>query len=185
MPPAVDPLYTLLRNWATQIFNTEQSLGLLIVESNQDIPKAKKDDIYLSIDYTSSRSRIGRGYKAKADKITGLSKVKNNWLNTIEIREVNGNGDLLEELVETSDRDDIISLFNEAGFALLTSGPVQMLPSLPENTWKRESVVELTIHSGKEFEENTGFINNTETEGTIPAEGRAGDHTVENIISGG
>lgn len=186
MPTAsVDPLYKLLRDWAKQIFNTEQSLGIKIIESNQNVPKAEVDNIYLVIDYTSGRGRIGRGSHSKADKITAKSTIKNNFLNTISITEVNGNGDLLEELIETTDRQDIVDLFNDRGFAFLTAGDVGPVPRLPEGTWKKESIVEMNIHSGKTIEYDSGYINNAEANGTIPAQGRSGDHNVQNTITGG
>ncbi len=181
MTTPIDPLYKLLFDWANQILNTEESLGIEVEESNQNASKHSVKDTFIVIDYARVSGRINYASFGNTNA-SGERQIKNNYEGTITIFEVNGNGSLLKKLIETKDRQDIIDLFNSRGFAYISEGPVTPVPRLPDQIWRRESMVQLLIRSASEITEDAGYIEHSEIEGTVPAQGRSGDHIIDNTI---
>ena len=176
-------LYTFLYAWVNQVLNTEASLGIEIIQSHQDAPEPEAttatEPRYIAIAFAPSRSRIGRP-SAGEPNVSGVRKLINDWELMVEIWEVNGDGSLLQKLVDSTDRGDIMDLWTTNKFALMETNEIQNLPRRQENKWRRECMMELRINTPEETSETSGFIDDIEYTGTIPAQGRAGNIIITN-----
>jgi hypothetical protein len=173
-------IYENIYDWIDQILNQEMCLGFTIIESHQDIPKAKRDEVYMVIQYSPTNiDRIGRPTKTEVDS-NGKRNLINDYVGILELREVNGDGEYLRVLLESLDRQDIIDYWSSKNLSQYTEGSVINIPRIQETNWKKEALVELTIGYATATKENIGYIENVEFEGTVPSQGREGSHTVEN-----
>ncbi len=180
---SVDNIYSFLYSWADQILNTEQSLGILIIQSHQNAPAPTQDDPYIVIDYAPNQTRIGRPSAGDVDEGTGERTLVDDFILVVEIWEVNSNGSLLTKLLTSLNRQDIKDLWKANDFAFYTESEVINMPRVSEDDeWKRESMVELTIGTAEGTTELTRHIEDVEYEGTIPAQGRPGDHILEDTV---
>lgn len=173
-------LFSFLYGWVNQVLNTELSQSITIIQSHQNAPQPSKQNKFMVIQYAPTRTRIGR---PAFDEVNGSDQLKriNDYELLVEMREVNGDGDNLRILVESTDREDIKKLFKDAGVAYLGQEDIQTLPRSQDTLWIREHVLEIRLAVAEELtESNMSYIGDMEYEGTLPAQGRTGDHTVTN-----
>lgn len=172
-----EALYNFIFSWVEQVVNTEPAQSYPIIQSNQDGPEP--EDLYLVISVAPNRVRIGRPSKGDPD-VVGKSKLINDYLLTLEIWEVNGFGDQLRLIQDSTDRQDIIELFSSIDLVYLGQENIQFVPRAQENKWRKECMLEIRLAVGELTIEDSSWIANVEYEGTIPAQGRSGDHIVTN-----
>ena len=79
------------------------------------------------------------------------------------------------------DRQDIKDLWTASNYTLNTQGEIVNLPRTQLSKWKLESLVELFIGGATGIVEESGMIKDVEYTGTVPAQGRSGDHAITNI----
>ena len=168
-------IFEALYNWVEQVLITEGlEAGLPIIASHQNAPSFDKP--YITISYGSSKGRFGRASKGDVyfneadenDPLNGTRLLVADWVLTIEIRETNGEGDRLQALLDSLDREDIYPQYWIGnGIIHFQSTEVQMLPRLNQEDWIQESIVEMQIGSATGTRENSGWIDTVEYEGTI------------------
>lgn len=152
---AID-LRTYLKAWAVQVLNTEQGMGLIIISSHQNAPAP--DQRYITIDYSSGRTPIGRATKGDTQDDGTRLLVDDHGL-TIEIRETNGEGDALVELAKSIERDDIqATYFCANGIAHYKTGNIVPIPRLEADAWIKESMVELELGIAESTRETTSYL---------------------------
>lgn len=173
-----DALYTFLFSWITQVVNTEPAQAYPIIQSEQDAPEPTTG-LYLVIAAAPNRSRIGRPSKGDPDDL-GKRKLINDYLLTLDIWEVNGLGDQLRLIEDSTDRQDIMDLFSSEDLVYLGQEQIQYVPRTQENKWRKECMLEIRLAVGELTIEDSSWIANVEYDGTIPAQGRSGDHIVTN-----
>lgn len=113
-------------------------------------------------------------------EIEGVRSLINDYDFLVEIWEVNGTGESLRLLIDSMDRQEIKDLWSAGNFALRSQGEIQNLPRLPQNKWKKEAMVELTIGAAEATLEKSGFISDLEFTGMVSVPGGA-EHTITNI----
>jgi hypothetical protein len=149
--------------------------------SHQNIPEVKQDDVFVVIDYAPNREKIGRAAVPGETDGDGKLTMVNDYQYVVEIWEVNGSGSLIQLLLNSIDRQDIKDLWKSEGYAYYgEEGDIQNLPRTQENKWKRESMVELRIGTATGTEDQPGYIEDVEYNGTVPAQGRSGNHIITN-----
>lgn len=176
---ASDILYTFLYDWADRILNTELSLGITIVQSHQDIPTPEKENPYIVIDYAPNKTKIGSASGGDTDS-NGDRTLVNDYGMTVELWEVNGEGGLLHLLLDSLDRQVIKDLWYTNKFSYMSEGQIIAMPREREGQWVRESLVEIVINTPEQTEDSPSYIGEVEFTGTLPAQGRSGNHIVTN-----
>jgi hypothetical protein len=174
-----EEIYQNLYDWADQVLNQERCLDMTIIKSTQNVPKPKRNDCYIVINYASNLDRIGRPYRTEVDDY-GKRNLINDYVGILELREVNGDGEYLRVLIESLDRQEIQHLWSSNSLTHYNEGDILQLPRIQETNWKKEALVELTIGYSVATEDNTGLIETIEYQGTIPAQGGTGNHIIEN-----
>jgi hypothetical protein len=177
-------LYEFMYSYINKVLNVDKKLDIIIVQSHQNIPKQIKEDgdPFISIGYAPNTSqKTGTSYTTEIDD-SGVTENIDDFNNVMEVREVNGNGNLLKMIVRSIGKQENKEYWKSNGFAYMSEGEIISIPVAPENRMKKESMVEITINNAESDREDTGFIKKTEYEGTIPAQGRSGDHTIQDTI---
>lgn len=130
-------------------------------ESHQDMPTPK--GCFITISYagnwhfagtTASRMVVGRPDLPSPRLFT--------YRGTIELREVEGDGENLMKLVESLENPEIQAIFEIAGISVLrTDGPTAM-PALQQAQWRRESLLTLEMSWARAYEGSTLTIESVE-----------------------
>lgn len=175
-----DEVYTGLYTWIDQVVNTEPSQSIEIIQSHQNAPEPTVDGKYIVIDYAPTRSRVGRPSATNVDTGTLKRELVNDDELLVELWEVNGNGDELRRIRGSTDRQDIIDLLKSLGLIFWGDEGINVLPRTQENRWVREVIMEIRLRIADAVEEESSYIENAEYTGTVPAQGRSGDHTITN-----
>jgi hypothetical protein len=163
-----EELLDFLYEWIYQILVIECGDNIPIIESNLNVSPPNAEDPYITIEFSGSKNKIGSASKMEPDKITGISKVINDYGELIELREVNGNGDRLRTIIDSTDRREINDLFRTNQVAYLgEEGNITPVPRLNGKDWVREALVEIRIGVATGTTEQSGVIETVEYSGTI------------------
>ena len=152
-----EELWNALYYWVRSVLPQK----IKVVESHQDMPTPK--GCFISINYagnwhlagtTASRMVVGRPDLPSPRLFT--------YRGTIEIREVEGDGENLMKLVESLENPEIQAIFETAGISVLrTDGPTAM-PALQQAQWRRESMLTLEMAWARAYEGSTLTIESVE-----------------------
>ena len=150
-------LWNALYYWARSVLPQK----IKVVESHQDMPTPK--GCFITISYagnwhfagtTASRMVVGRPDLPSPRLFT--------YRGTIELREVEGDGENLMKLVESLENPEIQAIFETAGISVLrTDGPTAM-PALQQAQWRRESMLTLEMAWARAYEGSTLTIESVE-----------------------
>lgn len=187
--PRKDPLFDFLYSWANQVLNQELCLDVDILESHTNAPPPKNNQDnqnlkpFITIKYTANKTKIGRASRMPVND-AGKSEIINDYTLVTEIWESNGTGQLLQELIDSIERTDIQQLWCKNGYAYISQGNIMTIPRTQDEAWKTENIVEITIATARSTstKDKTGYIDKVNYKGTIPAQGRTGNHNIEESI---
>ena len=164
-------LYSFMYSWVKKVINTDGGRTLDIQQSHQDVGSPAEP--FLTIAYSPIRQKVGRNSKTEPagpidpELNEGDVVSYGSYQVRLEFWETGGNGDLLNELINSIERDEIQEFFNAANVAFYSSEPVLPIPSLNGEKWRRESVVEILFGVSSSMIENTGWIETVEFNGNI------------------
>jgi hypothetical protein len=177
-----DALYDFLYDWVNLIANVENKRNIKIIQSHENLPTPDNDGddettsedekTYISVGYSGIVGRIGRAFKPTETDDNGKVSIKNDFEKTVEIREVNGDGDLLELLIENIERQDILDLWHKNYVVFRRVESSQKLDRTQENEWVRESLIEIVVGFARGTIYKPGWIEDVKYTGTIPGQGR-------------
>lgn len=109
--------------------------------------------------------------------IEGTRTLIDNYDFVVELWEQNGTGETLKLLINSLGRQEIKDLWKTNRYALRSNTEILNIPRLPQDKWKKEAMVELTIGAAEATLDTPGIIKNSTITGTYPAQGRSGNHT--------
>lgn len=179
---SAEELWNALYYWARSVLPQK----IKVVESHQDMPTPK--GCFITISYagnwhfagtTASRMVVGRPDLPSPRLFT--------YRGSVELREVEGDGENLMKLVESLEDPDIQAIFEVAGISVLrTDGPTAM-PALQQAQWRRESLLTLEMSWARAYEGSTLTIESVEisqvkTFGTIDDEENLVVDAQQNIV---
>lgn len=154
---SAEELWNALYYWVRSVLLQK----IKVVESHQDMPTPK--GCFITISYagnwhfagtTASRMVVGRPDLPSPRLFT--------YRGTIELREVEGDGENLMKLVESLENPEIQAIFETAGISVLrTDGPTAM-PALQQAQWRRESLLTLEMSWARAYEGSTLTIESVE-----------------------
>lgn len=152
-----EELWNALYYWVRSVLPKK----IKVEESHQDMPTPK--GCFITISYagnwhfagtTASRMIVGRPDLPSPRLFT--------YRGTIELREVEGDGENLMKLVESLENPEIQAIFETAGISVLrTDGPTAM-PALQQAQWRRESMLTLEMAWARAYEGSTLTIESVE-----------------------
>lgn len=179
---SAEELWNALYYWVRSVLPKK----IKVEESHQDMPTPK--GCFITISYagnwhfagtTASRMVVGRPDLPSPRLFT--------YRGSVELREVEGDGENLMKLVESLEAPDIQAIFEVAGISVLrTDGPTAM-PALQQAQWRRESMLTLEMSWARAYEGSTLTIESVEisqvkTFGTIDDEENLVVDAQQNIV---
>lgn len=145
-----------LYSWITGVLP-----GVKVAESHDNGPSPEGN--FISVDYSGKWRLAGsvpdKMMHSRPDLPEPLVYL---YRGTVELRDVDGDGENLMLLVESLNDPDVLDAFETAGISVLKSeGPV-MLPALQETQWRRESILTLEMTWARGYEGATTYIESVE-----------------------
>ena len=133
-------LWNALYRWATAVLPKK----VKVVKSHQDMASVK--GTFICINYAGSWNLAGSNASKMIDNRPDLPSPRVFvYRGTVEIREVEGDGDYLMQLLESLDSPEYQYLLNDAGLSVLKAEGPQEMPSLQQAQWRKESLLTLTM----------------------------------------
>ena len=150
-------LWNALYRWATAVLPKK----VKVVKSHQDMASVK--GTFICINYAGSWNLAGSNASKMIDDRPDLPSPRVFvYRGTVEIREVEGDGDYLMQLLESLDRPEYQYLLNDAGLSVLKAEGPQEMPSLQQAQWRKESLLTLTMSWARAYEGSTLTIESVE-----------------------
>ena len=177
-------LWNALYRWATAVLPKK----VKVVKSHQDMASVK--GTFICINYAGSWNLAGSNASKMIDNRQDLPSPRVFvYRGTVEIREVEGDGDYLMQLLESLDSPEYQYLLNDAGLSVLKAEGPQEMPSMQQAQWRKESLLTLTMSWVRAYEGSTLTIESVEisqvkTFGTIDDEENLVVDELQNIVQG-
>ena len=150
-------LWNALYRWATAVLPKK----VKVVKSHQDMASVK--GTFICINYAGSWNLAGSNASKMIDNRPDLPSPRVFFYRgTVEIREVDGDGDFLMQLLESLDRPEYQYLLNDAGLSVLKAEGPQEMPSLQQAQWRKESLLTLTMSWVRAYEGSKLYIHSVD-----------------------
>lgn len=175
-------LWNAIYRWATAVLPKK----VKVVKSHQDMASVK--GTFICIKYAGSWNLAGSNASKMIDNRPDLPSPRVFvYRGTVEIREVEGDGDFLMQLLESIDNPEYQYLLNDAGLSVLKAEGPQEMPALQQAQWRKESLLTLTMSWARAYEGSTLTIESVEisqvkTFGTIDEEEYLVVDSQQNIV---
>lgn len=153
-----DDIYQKIYNWVYFVINTENGFEIPIIQSRQNTPAP--ESTYIVIDRIVEVIQIGRVIKNyPPDETTGKAKVSNDYEGTLEIWEIDGEGDYLRMLINSLERQEIQNIYF-AEELLVNRGVIGItnIPRLDNEHWTEQAMLEMKIGFADVTTEQSGWI---------------------------
>lgn len=145
-----------------------------ITQSHEDAPSPSGN--YVCIDYAGTWRMAGTSAsRMLSDDTSRPSPRVYMYRGSVQVRDVEGDGENLMLLLESLENPDVQAAFGAAGISVLrSSGPV-MMPALQESTWRRESLLTLEMswaraYAGSELTIESVTVQKVDGSGTVEEE---------------
>lgn len=147
-----DALYT----WSHSVLPNVE-----IIQSHEDAPSPEGN--FICIDYavtwtlrgTSASKRILGNDELPAPRVF-------TYTGSIQIRDVDGDGENLMLLLESLEDPDTLNTFAEKGFSVLRSSGPMAMPAVQQSEWRRESILTLELAWARAYAGSTLTIESVE-----------------------
>lgn len=135
----ITALWDLLYTWMHGVLPSVD-----ICESHENAPTPSGN--FISVEYAGNWQLAGTAPSKMVDGRPDLPSPRLYvYRGSVQVRDVDGNGENLLQLVESLDTESVLQLFGDAGVSVLrTTGPVAM-PALQQTRWRRESILTLEM----------------------------------------
>lgn len=150
-------LWNALYRWATAVLPKK----VKVVKSHQDMASVK--GTFICINYAGSWNLAGSNASKMIDNRPDLPSPRVFvYRGTVEIREVEGDGDFLMQLLESLDSPEYQYLLNDAGLSVLKAEGPQEMPALQQAQWRKESLLTLTMSWARAYEGSKLYISSVD-----------------------
>ena len=150
-------LWNALYRWATAVLPKK----VKVVKSHQDMASVK--GTFICINYAGSWNLAGSNASRMIDNRPDLPSPRVFvYRGSVEVREVEGDGDYLMQLLESLDNPEYQYLLNDAGLSVLKAEGPQEMPALQQAQWRKESLLTLTMSWVRAYEGSTLTIESVE-----------------------
>ena len=150
-------LWNALYRWATAVLPTK----VKVVKSHQDMASVK--GAFICINYAGSWNLAGSNASRMIDNRPDLPSPRVFvYRGSVEVREVEGDGDYLMQLLESLDNPEYQYLLNDAGLSVLKAEGPQEMPALQQAQWRKESLLTLEMSWVRAYEGSELYIESVE-----------------------
>lgn len=150
-------LWSALYRWATAVLPKK----VKVVKSHQDMASVK--GTFICINYAGTWKGAGSNASRMIENRPDLPSPRVYvYRGSVEIREVEGDGELLMELVEALDNPEYQYLLNDAGLSVLKAEGPQEMPALQQAQWRKESLLTLEMSWVRAYEGSKLYIESVE-----------------------
>ncbi len=151
-----EALYNFIYDWVHGVLPSVE-----IDQTHQDAPSPKGH--YIALSYAGDWSPVGAApSRSLFDRPDLPSPRIYQWRGRLTIYEVEGNGEYLQQLVESLDEPGIKSSFGDNGVSVLKSTGPTMQPALQDSNWRRESILILDLAWARGHEGTKNYIESVE-----------------------
>lgn len=146
-------LWNALYRWATAVLPKK----VKVVKSHQDMASVK--GTFICINYAGSWNLAGSNASRMIDNRPDLPSPRVFvYRGSVEVREVEGDGDYLMQLLESLDNPEYQYLLNDAGLSVLKAEGPQEMPALQQAQWRKESLLTLEMSWVRAYEGSKLYI---------------------------
>lgn len=132
-------LWDSLYEWVTSVLP-----GVEVVISHEDAPSPAGN--FVCIDYAGSwQLRGSTASRMVSDRPDLPSPRVYTYTGSVQIRDVDGDGENLMLLLESLENIDTLSQFESKGFSVLRSSGPMAVPALQQSQWRKESILTLEL----------------------------------------
>ena len=132
-------LWDALYSWVKSVLPEVE-----VIESHENAPSPAGN--FLCIDYAGNWTLRGSSASRMVSDREDLSSARvYTYTGSIQIRDVDGNGENLMLLLESLEDPSVLGTFAEKGFSVLRSSGPQAIPALQQSEWRRESILTLEL----------------------------------------
>ena len=150
-------LWNALYRWATAVLPKK----VKVVKSHQDMASVK--GAFICINYAGSWNLAGSNASRMIDNRPDLPSPRVFvYRGSVEVREVEGDGDYLMQLLESLDNPEYQYLLNDAGLSVLKAEGPQEMPALQQAQWRKESLLTLEMSWVRAYEGSKLYIHSVE-----------------------
>ena len=150
-------LWNALYRWATAVLPKK----VKVVKSHQDMASVK--GTFICINYAGSWNLAGSNASRMIDNRPDLPSPRVFvYRGSVEVREVEGDGDYLMQLLESLDNPQYQYLLNDAGLSVLKAEGPQEMPALQQAQWRKESLLTLEMSWVRAYEGSKLYIHSVE-----------------------
>jgi hypothetical protein len=149
-----EQLFEFLYDWIDMVLNTQRKLNVPIIESHQDAPRLKTT--YIVIEYAADMSKTGRATltdpasapddpEDEAEQEEGNIFIIEDYKYVLDLREENGSGNYLKYIIDSIENPEVQEYFFNNKIAFMGNGNIQPVPSINDNKWIKQAVVEIQL----------------------------------------
>ena len=150
-------LWNALYRWATAVLPKK----VKVVKSHQDMASVK--GTFICINYAGSWNLAGSNASRMIDNRPDLPSPRVFvYRGSVEVREVEGDGDYLMQLLESLDNPEYQYLLNDDGLSVLKAEGPQEMPALQQAQWRKESLLTLEMSWVRAYEGSKLYIHSVE-----------------------
>lgn len=150
-------LWNALYRWATAVLPKK----VKVVKSHQDMSSVK--GTFICINYAGTWKGAGSNASRMIDNRPDLPSPRVFvYRGSVEVREVEGDGDYLMQLLESLDNPQYQYLLNDAGLSVLKAEGPQEMPALQQAQWRKESLLTLEMSWVRAYEGSKLYIHSVE-----------------------
>lgn len=150
-------LWNALYRWATAVLPKK----VKVVKSHQDMASVK--GAFICINYAGSWNLAGSNASRMIENRPDLPSPRVFvYRGSVEVREVEGDGDFLMQLLESLDNPQYQYLLNDAGLSVLKAEGPQEMPALQQAQWRKESLLTLEMSWVRAYEGSNLYIERVE-----------------------
>ena len=150
-------LWNALYRWATAVLPKK----VKVVKSHQDMSSVK--GTFICINYAGSWNLAGSNASRMIDNRPDLPSPRVFvYRGSVEVREVEGDGDYLMQLLESLDSPQYQYLLNDAGLSVLKAEGPQEMPALQQAQWRKESLLTLEMSWVRAYEGSELYIHSVD-----------------------
>ena len=150
-------LWNALYRWATAVLPKK----VKVVKSHQDMASVK--GTFICINYAGSWNLAGSNASRMIDNRPDLPSPRVFvYRGSVEVREVEGDGDFLMQLLESLDNPQYQNLLNDAGLSVLKTDGPQEMPALQQAQWRKESLLTLQMSWVRAYEGSKLYIHSVD-----------------------
>lgn len=151
-------LWDALYSWVKSVLPEVE-----VIESHENAPSPAGN--FLCIDYAGNWTLRGPSASRMVSDREDLPSARvYTYTGSIQIRDVDGNGENLMLLLESLENIDVSAQFEENGFSILKSTGPMAMPALQQDQWRRESILTLEMAWTRAYAGSTLSIASVEIE---------------------